>query len=509
MPTVSEPPYLHKSSGVSVRNGTTTRTITWSTFGDAPFTPATGSLLVAIVFGAVTNSTSGSWTEQLQPVSSGELSVFTSTNNSVTAPPSSITITNNGANYDEMICVMEFPAGSAYVSGIGSTPTADTWPTLTGLTGGAGNERVIIGARGRTITSTITTSMSSSPTAPWVEDADIFQAMTTGTETGYLTVVHAINIIATSATPVSTTTVGGSNSTPDREHVVFAINAVATSGTTSVTSKMNTPWVVRSSVTQPISVPWVLRNTITRPLSVPWALRNTITQPISTPWVVRAAVTNPISTPWVVRAAVKNPLSVPWVVRSAVATQLSTPWVVRAAITNPLSTPWVVRQSINQTLDARWGVAGKVTGVLSVPWALRSSVQATLSTPWALRASISRPLSAPWAQRALVAGTLDARWGVAGKVTSVLGAPWVLRGVVASALDARWALRSQIKATLGTPWTLRAKVTSTLRILWVVESGPLTAEVLPSVGAALLTGHLTAYPEAIVTDSPEEIIAYL
>jgi ABC-type thiamin/hydroxymethylpyrimidine transport system permease subunit len=495
MPTVSEPPYLHKSSGVSVRNGTTTRTITWSTFGDAPFTPATGSLLVAIVFGAVTNSTSGSWTEQLQPVSSGELSVFTSTNNSVTAPPSSITITNNGANYDEMICVMEFPAGSAYVSGIGSTPTADTWPTLTGLTGGAGNERVIIGARGRTITSTITTSMSSSPTAPWVEDADIFQAMTTGTETGYLTVVHAINIIATSATPVSTTTVGGSNSTPDREHVVFAINAVATSGTTSVTSKMNTPWVVRSSVTQPISVPWVLRNTITRPLSVPWALRNTITQPISTPWVVRAAV--------------KNPLSVPWVVRSAVATQLSTPWVVRAAITNPLSTPWVVRQSINQTLDARWGVAGKVTGVLSVPWALRSSVQATLSTPWALRASISRPLSAPWAQRALVAGTLDARWGVAGKVTSVLGAPWVLRGVVASALDARWALRSQIKATLGTPWTLRAKVTSTLRILWVVESGPLTAEVLPSVGAALLTGHLTAYPEAIVTDSPEEIIAYL
>jgi hypothetical protein len=293
MTTTTEPPWLHKSSGVSARNGTTSRTITFSTFGDAPFTPATGSLLVVIVFGAVTNATSGSWTEQLQPVSSGELSVFTSTNNSSTAPPSSITITNNGSNYDEMICVMEFPAGSSYTNGTSSTPSSDTWPTLSGLTGGSGNERVIVGARGRVVTATATTSMTTSWTAPWVEDADVFQAFTTGTDTGYLTVGHQINVTATSATPVATTTVGGTNSTPDREHVVFAINAVPT--TTTITKDFSETYRVLNAVTKDTAETYRVFNSVTKDTTETYRVLNSVTKNVSETYRVFNSVTKDAS----------------------------------------------------------------------------------------------------------------------------------------------------------------------------------------------------------------------
>lgn len=134
-----------------------------------------------------------------------------------------------------------------------------------------------------------------------------------------------------------------------------------------------------------------------------------------------------------------------------------------------LSTPWNIRAAVSRSLDA--------------PWNIRGLVGRSLSTPWAVRASVGRTLDTPWAQRASVGRTLDS--------------PWNIRGAAGRALDLPWAIRSQIGRTLGTPWIIRAKVTSTLQMLWVVEGAPESPTLLPSVGRADLTGHVTSYPDQI------------
>src|SRR3982750_1728520 len=130
---------LHTSYGISAGNGTATRTINFTTDGSAPFTPTNGNKLIFIIAGAVTNTNSAGWTEQLQPVSGCELSVFTITASST----NSITITNNGSNYPETWWVFEYPSTSAYVAGVSGLPStggisgaSQSWGnTLTGLPG--------------------------------------------------------------------------------------------------------------------------------------------------------------------------------------------------------------------------------------------------------------------------------------------------------------------------------------------------------------------------------------
>lgn len=212
MAVVSEPPWLNQSSGTAARNGTTSHTIS---FG---FTSTSGSLLVFVVFGAVTHTVSG-WTEQLSPVNSGELSVFTKTS----AGDTDITVTHNGSNYPVTWAAYEFPAGSSYTAGTSDSASSDAYPALSGL---PGTEQVIIAARGRTAASASETSASAAWSAPWVEDADQFVAFAT-TDGGHLTVAHQINVTSTSITPTDTPTYGGSWGTPDREKVVFALDVAA------------------------------------------------------------------------------------------------------------------------------------------------------------------------------------------------------------------------------------------------------------------------------------------
>lgn len=221
MAVTTEPAWLNKSSGVAARNGTTSHTIP---FG---FTSTSGSFLVVVVFGAVTHAVTG-WTERLQPVSSGELSVFTKTS----AGDSSIVVTHNGSNYPVGWVAFEFPAGAAYTAGIGSTPSADTFPALTGLPGTA---QVVIAARGRNSSDQSSTA-SSVWTAPWVEDFDQSDPRggTPVTDGMYLTVGHQLNVTSTSITPVATPTYGGTQSVADREHVVFALNVPALAGGVTV-----------------------------------------------------------------------------------------------------------------------------------------------------------------------------------------------------------------------------------------------------------------------------------
>lgn len=235
MGTTTEPPYLHKSAGVAARNGTSSHTVTFTTDGDAPFTPATGSLLVFFIFGAVTHTNSAGWTERFQPVSTAELSLFEITS----APTTSITITHNGSNYPTPWVVYELPAGTTFDVGIqapllvGGANTTDTFPTLSGLTGGAGNERLILAAKGRALTSS-GSSLTAATTwgSSFVEDSELNVA-NVGNEGASLTTAHLINVTTTSVTPTATSTwTIDASWAPDREYVVAAYNAVAPSSTT-------------------------------------------------------------------------------------------------------------------------------------------------------------------------------------------------------------------------------------------------------------------------------------
>lgn len=230
-PTCIATPWLNQAAGIAARNGTNSHTIP---FG---FTSTSGNELVVIVHGAVTHTDpSGDWNKRLQPVSSGEMAVFTRTS----AGDSSITVNHNGSNYPVTWAAYELPAGSTWTDGTGSNPASDTFPTLSGLPGTA---QLIIAARGRVVTGTTTDAASTVWDAPSVEDSDLFTlgAATDGT---YLTVAHQTDATATGVTPTASTSYTGVFAA-DRQHVVFAFalggggggptthNASVTSGATA------------------------------------------------------------------------------------------------------------------------------------------------------------------------------------------------------------------------------------------------------------------------------------
>jgi hypothetical protein len=242
--------WVNRSAGVAARNGTTSHTVS--------FTGASsGSLLVVLMCGAVTNtmSTSG-YTKQLGPINNTELSVWTKT---AGAGENSLTVTHNASNYPCAYEVYEFPAGSTWAGGT-SASNATTWPTLSGLTGtnsvfGALSEDHVSGDP----------AYSATWSSGWTSDVDSDTAFST-TDGIYHTVGFQDGYASSTATPSETDT---SNRTDER--AVFAI-AVASAGT----------------ATFPPSFP-----TRRRP-AVPRRLR-----PVQTP--VRAQV-NPPPTPAVNRA---------------------------------------------------------------------------------------------------------------------------------------------------------------------------------------------------------------
>ncbi len=202
------------ASGIAARNGTSSHTIP---FG---FTSTSGSLLCVVVFGGVTHDASG-WTEQLSPVSSGELSVFTKTS----AGDSSITVTHNASNYPVAWAAYEFPAGSSYTVGSSDNASSDTFPGLSGL---PGTEQLIIAARGR-IAGGSESGAGTTWTAPWVESVDLFTAAS-GTDGCYLTIGVQPDYTGTSITPTASTTYDGTWGVGDREKAVFAIEVADPGG---------------------------------------------------------------------------------------------------------------------------------------------------------------------------------------------------------------------------------------------------------------------------------------
>lgn len=374
MTTTTEPPWLNSSGGIAARNGTNSHTVNFTTDGNAPFTPTAGTLLVFLVYGGVTHAASG-WTEQLQPVNSGELSVFTRTTQS---GDTGITVTHNGSNYPVAWKVYQFPAGSSYDTGTGANQTGGTgneMPTLSGLTGGAGNERVIMAALGRAVTSTGPSAAS----ATWsgggiVEDGDFFAAFS-ATDGAYITTAHAINVTATSYLPVITTSYTGSGPN-DRQTVVFAINAAVIGGTTPFSKDLVLRWNVRNAVTKDLSLAWNLRNSVVKDLALRWNLRNGITKDLSAVWNVRNALTKDLALGWNVRAAIAKNVALAWDVRNAVTKDLVLRWNTRAGIIKDLSVVWNIGSGIFRDLVVRWNIGGVLTKDLRLKWNVDGSAPA-------------------------------------------------------------------------------------------------------------------------------------
>lgn len=291
MGVTTEPPTLHKSSGVAARNGTTTHVINFTTDGSAPFTPATGSFLVLFIGGGVTNANAGGWTEVEQPVSTGELSCFTKTAGAAGAD-NTVTITHNASNYPCGFIIKEYPAGSSVTSSTPSTSANDTFPTLSGLTGGAGNERVIDAAFLR-----IADGGESGASAVWggsfVEDADTYVAQAT-TDGLFFTSGHQINVTATSSTPSITPTYGGTWTVNDREKIVIAINAVAPPTTSPFTKDVTESYRVFNTFTKDVQERYRVTNAFTKDQADTWRLFNALTKDLVERYRVYAVFTKDV-----------------------------------------------------------------------------------------------------------------------------------------------------------------------------------------------------------------------
>lgn len=211
MAVVSEPPWLNRVSGTTVASGTTAV----FPFG---FTASLGSFLVLVVGGAVTHTNTG-WTEQLSPVTSGELSVFTKTSDGT---ESSFTDTVNGANYPVVCIIYEFPTGTTWTAGASNANIAlSSFQQVTGLPGTA---QTVFGAQGEVVV-TDGGGLSSTWSNPWTKDGDFtYNTNVNVGNDGYSIVVgHQINVTTTTATPAATVTRTGTAGA-DRQAVTWALN---------------------------------------------------------------------------------------------------------------------------------------------------------------------------------------------------------------------------------------------------------------------------------------------
>ena len=221
--------WLNRNTGVGVRNGTTTHTLGHSTAATSPspgcalnFLPAAGNLLVVVVAGAVTHTSSGAgagsgWTERQQPVNSAELSLFTKT----AVGNDFLTLTHNGSNYPMAWVVYEFAAGSSYTNSASESANDDTFPALSGLPSSA---KFILAAFANTISAAGAVTTGSTVSSPWVEDFESATADNGVTDGIYLYVFHQEDFTGTSVTPVFTKVLSGGNPSADRQKIAAAFS---------------------------------------------------------------------------------------------------------------------------------------------------------------------------------------------------------------------------------------------------------------------------------------------
>ena len=164
--------WLNRAIYQAPRNGTTSHTINPSSstnlVSGAAFTPTAGRLLVVVVEGSVTSSTPSGWTLPTggSAINNTGLYVWYKTATGSDA----FTTTHNGANYDVLFAVYEFPAGSSFVGSVSAQGVGKTSPNpqLNGLTGTNSVFAVkAYGANGGLVTAIWTWTGTGSPTQDW------------------------------------------------------------------------------------------------------------------------------------------------------------------------------------------------------------------------------------------------------------------------------------------------------------------------------------------------------
>lgn len=389
MAATTEPPWLHKSVGVAARNGTSGHTITFATDGDAPFTPATGTLLVVTVYGPVTHTAAGGWTERLQPVNSGELSVFTITS----APTASIVLTHNASNYPILFEVKEYPAGSAWTSGAGSSIFNDTIPALTGL---PGTEQVVTSILAR-IAGNTATNGSAVWTAPFTEDADLFTVFS-GNEGCWMSSAHTINVTATSITPVITPTYTGSYGTSDRQVISYAINAAAKSGTTPFTRDYSTTWRITNAITSDYATTWRVTNAFQRDYSTTWRVTNAWTRDYATTWRVTNSFTRDYATTWRITTGFTQDYATSWRITNAFQVDYATTWNITSgtSFVRDYSTTWNIRNAFTRDYATTWSIRNALSRDYATTWNVLAGFSRDYATTWSVRNAFTRDYVTTW-----------------------------------------------------------------------------------------------------------------
>lgn len=200
-------------SGSSVdRNGTNSHTCT--------FAPAnSGSLLVAVVAGAVTFTTPAGWSIVQSAINYSGLYVFSKT---ATTSESSFSTTHNGSDYLIQGLVYEFYSGSVLTGTAGSASnigSSYTGPTCSGLSGTYSR----FSARSWNPGNTPSHTVSCVWTTPTIEDYDVFSPGNGSTDGIELTTAYNDNATGSSFTPSSDIT---SSTGAMGEAISFAVSVI-------------------------------------------------------------------------------------------------------------------------------------------------------------------------------------------------------------------------------------------------------------------------------------------
>jgi hypothetical protein len=542
MAVTTEPPWLNKSTGTAARNGTTSHTLNFTTDGSNPFTPTDGSFLLLIIHGAVTHTISG-WTEQAQPVSSGELSVFTRTASSTT----SVTVTHNGSNYPINWCIEEYPAGTTFTGVDSTTGSNDTMPALTGLPGTA---QVIIGALGRTAVGS-ETGASISPSAPWVEDADLFAVRTSGTDGTYLAVVHQINYTGTSITPTISPTYTGTWGGATREKASFALNAAAVSSTTPFTKDIDLRSRVLAAVTKDTAVQsrvlaaltkdTALQSRILAALTVDTQLvsrvLNALTKDTQLTSRVLAAVAKDAELQSRVLAAmtkdtelqsrvlaaftddtelharVLNALTKDAELQSRVLaaftddTELQSR--VLAGFTDDTELQSRVLNAVTKDTELQSRVWELVTDDVALAWSISNLVEKDVELIWSAAGTAFRDVALAWSIANPVTKDVDLAWSVAGTAFRDVDLAWSVSSTVTKDVALAWSAAGGVYRDVALAWSVEGitPVVADFVVLWSIgDSRPTVAWIFPDV-QRLLVEYLAAWvgEDQVDTETPDDL----
>jgi hypothetical protein len=362
---------------VAPRNGTGSHVINFTTDGDNPFTPTAGSLLLLWIHGAVTHTITGQgWTKQFGPVSSGELALFTKTAAGTVGTPSSdttVTVTHNGSNYPVAFCLEELPNGSTITGVDSTTGSNDTAVALTGL---PGTEQLIIAGLGR-VTVGGETLGSIAPTAPLVEDADLFSA-SGATDGTYLAVWHRINYTGTSITPTVTPTYTGGWGNAVREKGSIAINAVAPTTTTPFTKDLAIESRVLNTVTKDVTIQSRVLAAVTKDLDLASRVLNAVTKDLT----IESRLFNTVTKDLAVQSRVLNVVTKDLAVSSRVLNTIAQDLVLQSR----------VLASVTKDLDVRSRVLAAITADLALQSRVLNAVTADLTLNSRVLNSVTKDL---------------------------------------------------------------------------------------------------------------------